>query len=380
MKVKIFVFSIYMLSALLTYAQDQNFYEIQNFKKAWYTYDEAEKRFIPVINKNEIGTKAHTFFVDAKKYKPFFLVVKQHNADGIMLINGTFYAKLQAEKEYILPVKNLLSISNEVAVTVFGSSDIVDKSAFIGSKMKSAMISEVNRKDLLNQKNMEKAPFKNEAIIILNCLLVFVAILSGINSKAFSEYFSLKELMMTKVRDFSFLVNKPLNRVNVGYSFFLSLLVSLWIILFASHKVYLFQNPLRLRLDSPAYLYLLFFGGSTLAIFMLNILKYYFLNFAANLFGISKLAKLHYFKNIQFSIFTFIVLVTLSFCVKSFSKEIQESILHFILILALIAYVLRVVLAYFTILQSSKTQVLYIISYLCIVEIIPLLVISQLVI
>ena len=380
MKSKILIFCISFFSVLLSLAQEQNYYEIKNFSKSWYTFDEDEKSFVPVVNKNESTSKAHTFFVEAKKFKPFYLILKQSKYDGMMLINGTFHTKIEAEKEYIIPVKNLLAKSDEVAITIFGSNDVSDKMAFVGSKIKSAKISEVSRDDLLKQKTKEKAPFKNEAIIILNGLLIFVAVLSGINSKAFSEYFSLKELMITKVRDFSFLVNKPLNRVNIGYSFFLSLLISLFILLFASNKIFLFQNPLRLRYDSPAYLFMLFYIGSAVVIFILHLLKYYFLNFSANLFGISKLAKLHYFKNIQFSIFTFIGLVVLSFCVKSFSNENQAAALNFILLLALFAYILRVILVYFTILQSSKTQVLYIISYLCIVEIIPLLVISQLVI
>jgi hypothetical protein len=108
--------------------------------------------------------------------------------------------------------------------------------------------------------------------------------------------------------------------------------------------------------------------------FVMFIIKYFFLRILGGLFNLSKIIDLHYFKLIQTNIVFFsmaaIILLSLILGKVNVGTAISEL---FVYILAAF-YTMRTVVIFLTINRTMPIQVLYLISYLCIVEILPIVI------
>nr|MCU0325617.1 DUF4271 domain-containing protein [Spirosomataceae bacterium] len=111
----------------------------------------------------------------------------------------------------------------------------------------------------------------------------------------------------------------------------------------------------------------------TLVTFIVLLLKYFFISLVGQLFNLEKVVDIHYFKIIQASIifYTALVGVLLVFFTGYLPKDIDWSVYLFAPMV--IFYLLRFFILYFTINRSVPIQSLYLISYLCIVELLPII-------
>lgn len=109
-------------------------------------------------------------------------------------------------------------------------------------------------------------------------------------------------------------------------------------------------------------------------IFVLMLAKYVALAILTNLYRLDNITNVHYFKVIQASsIFFLVVVVFLSVSAVS-APEVIKNIQNILLIPISIFFLLRLILIYFTINKMTPLKNLYLFSYLCIVEVIPLIV------
>ncbi|KPM47522.1 DUF4271 domain-containing protein [Jiulongibacter sediminis] len=350
---------------------DDAYHIIKSFDKDWLIYNENADRYEPFIDKLQSRTEAHTVFIDLQQYKPFDLLVKSEGTKGYLFVNGQMYSTLKANEWQVIALKNFTG--EEIQVSFLGSGNIQKKHLFIGSKANEGIVSEgIARDNLISMKHRISLPFGNSFVIIITLLFLYATVLSGTNPKAFGEYFSVNDLFVTKIRDTKFLISKPLNRINQAFVVLLSITTGLLFVILAGKGLYLFNNPFGLNTDSGSGKFLFAFVLVSLGSYVLYILKYIFLMVMSQLFGIKKSLNIHYFKNIQFMLITFLVLVMVLYIwyVQIPPGETFDSTLIYYILLG--CYMLRSVLSYFSILKSSGIQSLYLIAYLCVVEILPI--------
>jgi hypothetical protein len=110
-----------------------------------------------------------------------------------------------------------------------------------------------------------------------------------------------------------------------------------------------------------------------LAVFVIFIIKYFFISLVGQLFNLEKVVDLHYFKIIQSSIifYTVLVFILLVLFMAYFPHDFNWQVYLFTPII--VFYLLRFFILYFTVSRSLPIQSLYLISYLCIVELLPII-------
>ena len=111
----------------------------------------------------------------------------------------------------------------------------------------------------------------------------------------------------------------------------------------------------------------------SLAVFVIMVMKYFFIGLVGQLFNLEKIVDLHYFKIVQASslFYSVLVLVLLILFMAYFPNDFNWQVYLFTPIVAF--YLIRIFILYFTIIRSIPKQSLYLISYLCIVEILPVI-------
>lgn len=360
------------ISSAINVGPEDGYYMVKSFEKDWMTYNQEEDRFEPFIDEIQSNLETHTVFIDLEKYQPFTLLAKTDFPDSYLFIDGQLYTRLPAGqwKEIDLSAFD----QKEIQVSFLGSKNIQQKELFIGSRINKQEVSEgITRDNLIAMKYRIPLPFGNSFVIIFTLLFVYTTVLSSTNPKAFGEYFSLNDLFVTKVRATKFLISKPLNRVNQAFVVLLSITTGLLFVILAGKGLYLFNNPFGLYSESGSGQFLMAFVIVSAVAYVLYTLKYIFLLTMAQLFGIKKSVHIHYFKTIQFMLLAFMVLVVLLYIwyTRIPPGETFDPNLIFNILLAF--YLLRSVLSYFSILKSTGIQSLYLIAYLCVVEILPII-------
>jgi hypothetical protein len=111
----------------------------------------------------------------------------------------------------------------------------------------------------------------------------------------------------------------------------------------------------------------------SLAVFVIMVIKYFFIGLVGQLFNLEKIVDLHYFKIVQSSslFYSALVLVLSILFMQYLPNDFNWQVYLFTPIVAF--YFIRIFILYFTIIRSIPKQSLYLISYLCIVEILPVI-------
>jgi hypothetical protein len=111
----------------------------------------------------------------------------------------------------------------------------------------------------------------------------------------------------------------------------------------------------------------------SLAVFVIMVMKYFFIGLVGQLFNLEKIVDLHYFKIVQASslFYSALVLVLSILFMQYLPNDFNWQVYLFTPIVAF--YFIRIFILYFTIIRSIPKQSLYLISYLCIVEILPVI-------
>ncbi len=354
---------------------ENQYHIVKDFHQDWYVYDSENSFFKPELDLSSTSNQAHTAFIDLSKYSSFTLLVQSQKTPGLLLINGEVYQKLKAGEWLTIPISSIAPSKDEISISIYGDYNLANKKVLIGSKINQGQVSSgIDRNGLIAMKSRIPRNFGNSYILILGLIILYTTVLSSSNPKAFGEYFSFSDLFVTKVRDTKFLISKPLNRVNQAFLILLSLTSGLLFVLIAGNGLYLFNNPFSLSSESGTLGYITVFMIVSVISFAFYLGKYILLNIMSQLFGIKKTLNIHYFKNIQFTLLVFLIMV-LGFYAWSVRLKPLESfdpnIVYWIL---LICYLVRSILSYLSILKSTGVQSLYLIAYLCVVEMLPIMI------
>jgi hypothetical protein len=175
-------------------------------------------------------------------------------------------------------------------------------------------------------------------------------------------------------REQSLFANQALSRTNVLFIILLSLIASLIYLLLQSIGISLLSNRWFMQDGETVGILLANFFRLSILFFVMLIVKYFFLSLLGGLFDLNKIIDLHYFKliqtNIVFFSLTVITLLSLILGKANVGDVISEL---FVYVLATF-YTMRTVVIFLTINRTMPIQVLYLISYLCIVEIFPIMI------
>jgi hypothetical protein len=218
------------------------------------------------------------------------------------------------------------------------------------------------------------SPFENFFVVGLLLLACTYAFLYNYQPKSFERFFSPKDLLTISIRDDSFVVNKPFDLGNLLFVINLSFTIGFIFMLIQHGETDLFSASNILREGDTLTTLLSNFFEIALIIFGGLIFKYIALAILSNLYRLDNVTNIHFFKIIQASsIFFLLVLILLTYSSVS-APEILKNSEKYLFFPVSLFFVVRLALIYFTINKMTSLKNLYLFSYLCIVELIPLIV------
>ncbi len=354
-----------------------------DLKEAQMVYNYDIKNFEPYIIGTHDLVPAKSFFIDKNKYSAYQLLIKSENEGTFLFLNGSLNKTLTKGKWEILPVGTLESInkSNEVLITYYNVDPTAKIEVHIGFSNANALalpntqlVNKTTATEAFTMKPRKFVAGKDGLISFIFIVFAFATILSGNYTRAFERFFSVSELLNFVLRDTSFLINKPLSRINMNFVIFLSLLSG-----------YLFFVLYNSEVNNAVFDWLLFKGRTypyqilnflilSVVSFASYILKLMVLNITGRLFNLEKTVEIHFFRIIQYNIVVFSIIAIFIFVMKLLYLPFEINFASMAVTLSVFIYFGRFINLSFTINRTAHVSTLYLISYLCLVEILPVVI------
>lgn len=358
-----------------TVGPNEQYFLVHDYHDDWQVYNDRMKAYIPYILEQHLGYPSHTVFCDIQSNRGYNILVYAQKDDNFLFINGSLRQKIPVGKWIVLNVDSLYRAYEQpvIYITLYGSNDIEDKKLMLGYKRSLNQKPIVLAESGITAKPRTPAPYRNYIVLVSMFILVFFSYLSNSYVRAFQRYFNLKDLFNTFARDQSSLINNPLNRMNVMFIILLSLIISLFYMLLQSKDINIFGGRTILQEGDTLGILLSNYFRMTLAVFVLMVIKYFFIGVVGQLFNLEKIVDLHYFKIVQASslFYSALVLLLSILFMQYLPNDFNWQAYLFTPIVAF--YLIRVFILYSTIIRGIPKQNLYLISYLCIVEILPVI-------
>lgn len=353
----------------------QQFYPVHDFRNDWLVYDPAFKTYVPYIDEQHASLPAVSLFLDLESNRNYELLVST-GRDGYLFLDAALRRKLPAGTWQVLRIDSLYRVYRkpEVFLTLYGSPGVNDKQVFIGHRKSLTQKPVVLTETGLSMLPRRKTVFTDFFTLSLVFIAATYAFLFNFFQRAFQRLFSIQDLFSISVREESFLVNKPLSRVNLLFMAGLSFVMAFLYLFFQSKNIDIFSSrTLLLEGQTLTDLVLSFLKLSALSMVAL-LGKYLLISMVGALYRIEEITNLHFFKVLQASsIFYVLVGAVVTVAALNLPPN-QPWVISWILIPFIAFYLGRLALLYLVILNRASIKNLYLFSYLCIVELIPLII------
>lgn len=356
---------------------NDSYYLVQDFKTDWQVYDERYKSYVPFIRERHQNYRSVSVLFNLEENRGYNLLYYSQS-DSYLFIDASLQKKLDANTWMVLRVDSLLNSykKSEILLTFFGNNPGIDnKTLLVGNR-----ISVIQKKALLNEKQLTAqtrpiSPYRDFFITVGLFLLVINAFLFNFHLKAFERYYNLRDVITFSKRiDLNAPINRPFEISNVLFILHLSLLLAYLYLFVASKEVSIFSVSNILEETETFIGFLLTYLQITFIILCCLLAKYLTLVLLGSLYRLEKITNIHFFKIIQASHLFFLGLTIIFLPLYFTTPSLPQSIVQMVTITVISFFIVRLGILYFTINKLVSLKNLYLFSYLCIVELIPLIV------
>lgn len=355
---------------------DNSFYIVHDYQEDWQVFDERYKAYVPYVREQHKDYNSFSLFFDIENYKGYKILYRSEK-ENYLFIDASLQKQLPISTLLVLDIDSLQNVfgKTKLFLTIYGTNtNVEDLSVQIGNKISKAQKAIEMNESLLTILPRDISPFQNFFVLGLLVLVCFYAFLYNFQPKSFERFFSPRDLLTISKRDDSFVVNKPFDLGNILFVVSLSLTLGFIFMLITNEKTDLFSASNILREGETLGALMLNFLGISIIIFALLMVKYFALRVLSNLYRLDNITNIHFFKIIQASsLFFLVVLIVLTFSSVS-SPAIVKNAEKYLSIPISLFFIARLALLYFMINKMTSLKNLYLFSYLCIVELIPLIV------
>lgn len=355
---------------------DKQYFLVKDLTHHWLVYDRYEKEYVPYVAEQHSNQLSINTFIDLESNLHYDLLVYVEK-NNYLFLNGSLQENLKAGSWRVMKIDSLYKVFRrpQLIITLYGTAGQAGKVVLIGHR-KAAIekLIVVEEESFLNLKPREQASISNFFILGMLILFTFAAFLFNTAPRAFYRIYSVSDLFQMDFRDDSYLINKPFGRTNLLFVVLLSLELA-YLYLFTQDKEYnLFSSKELLAMGRTFFDTWLNYLKITFICFLAFIGKYFGLYILGTLYRLEGIANVHYFKVLQSSLLFFTTML-LVLSVSSFYIIDWSAFIRSLLIIPVIGfYLFRTFLIFFTISNVTTVKNLYLISYLCIVELIPIII------
>ncbi len=348
---------------------------IYDLKHDWLEYDQDLKVYTPYIKENNTNKLIYSLRINLNDYPGCYLLLKSQNNDDYLFFGSKMKQVLPKDEWVKFSIKELSKITESTTfiLSIYGDKNPENHAIFFGfpfSKASEKLKTKAN--NYLNFSPRSYSSIQSSLVIFFLFGLVMMSFLANNYTKAYKKFYNINDLTSFKIKETSFLVNKPLDRPNMMIVILLSMFSSFVYTLCQSRGFDILSNNFVFQNGNSFGILTSNFFKLSIIVFVLYITKYFFLKTTASLFNIERIVDIHYFKLIQTSLLFFTIFLSLLLISYNTYSENISNFKNLFTSILLIFYLIRLLIIYFTINQTGNIKTLYLISYLCIVEILPL--------
>ena len=333
---------------------------IYNFAQNWLRYDKYYESYLPLKSSELKNCKSIHQIIQVEKYKNYNLSFPATKGLVLFVNNKLVYKKISGEEEEIrIPVNSLQTDENGEAILTFYNEDekLPIYTAAITNDVIISKEAHQENKNLILFRNMNNE-FSDDFVLFLTIVALFI-LFKQIYPKEYLRYYSFRVQ-----ENIDHLLPSSFSIPSLWMALINGLTISFLIYILKMNEVIF--NPSPSLLNGTLYIllfYLIFYVG-----------RYFYLTGIAWLFNYSKLV------TAQFAEYTrWLEIVSLTAAVLLFGIEasgiiklsIKPITLYYSLIIVLILCVIKVIFLFFRLVTHRN---LYLFSYICAAEILPLII------
>jgi len=355
----------------------EQFFPIYNYQNDWLVYNSQYKNYVPFSQEVNEGSRYVSVYIDLIKNRRYKLLLRT-DSENYLFLEGALQNKIISDQWINLDVDSLYKIyrKDELLLTIYGSPGIEDKNLLLCNERKrnEAGLIENATSNLINIKPISFSPFGNFAVLALLLILILNAWVFNANPLSFIRLINPVELVNNDPRDQLSKINKPYSSGTIFFVIIVSMLTSFILLFLSSNKINIFSVNIILSEKTNTLQLLGDFFILTSIFFLIFYCKYIFMVMVGNMLNLDKLVDVLFIKIVQSS-YLFYVTVFLLVFMLSFSNPVWlNSVRTFILFPFLFFYSARFLILYGVTKPPGSFINLYLFSYLCVIEIIPLII------
>lgn len=355
---------------------NNSYYLVHNFQDDWQVFDRRYQNYVPYIRERHQSYSSFSLFLNLEDYRSYKLLYFAKN-DNFLFINASLQKKLPNNTWVIMNLDSLHQIyqTNNLFLTFYGAiSGVEDKTIFIGNQISNTQKPIQLTEAELSVKPRPQSSFGDFSVLVGIILLGSFVFLYNFHAKAFEHFYNVRDLLTIGKRIDTSLQNRLFDISNLFFVLNISLLIGYLYLFLVSKNVAIWGS--RTLLEESETLGTWFWNYLRVSLFVLLLFfaKYLALFLLGTLYRLEKITNIHFFKIVQASgIFFLSLLIAVSILFYT-SPSLSAAMANMVIITVVIFFIARLVLLYFTINKLASLKNLYLFSYLCIVELIPLIV------
>lgn len=351
------------------------YFLVRDLKHDWLTYSQKYKNYVPYsrgINETDMSA---SLLVDLLQNRRYVLLVST-SRQNYLFIEGALQRKLTPDAWLTLDIDSLRRVyrKGEILLTLYGAPGIEDKTVLIGHfrRMQNASVERKQNLPIINIKPLRTTPFENFSIVLLLFLLILTLFAYTSSPSPFRRFVRPNDFFNRSNRNDFYNFTKPYTPFVVIVALFISASMA-YLMLFLTHfDLELFTGFLS-EGDTLASL-LLDQLKLTIACLAVLFLKYLLMNLVGSVLNLGRTVNTHYIKALQISYLFYAFNVVAFFALLLPNPQWLELARPFLIYGFVFYYSVRVLMLYLFSDNSGRVINLYLFSYLCVVEIVPIII------
>jgi hypothetical protein len=371
---------IYIFTSFITFAQlPKGKVLAENLEDQWQVLNEKTNILLPYIY--DINSQTHsiiqTINVNEKHNYLLFLTVEN---ESYLFWEGKYVKKIK-QGSHTLNINKLIK-NKEKPVNIFSlysdmPFDKLPECYLVYNNYLPKITQNKNLQSFI-LKTKTFYHFDNFLVLLGVFLLVAITFVFNFQDKILQRYLSISDLFSFKKRIESTFTQSPFYLSNILAITILGLVLSLKFNLADFYLGGYLPKYLKVA-DNSLWAHTVQFFYVSVFIILSILLKYIYIQIVTNLFKLEKIANIHFFKNLQALSIVSVILLTIVFLFYKIPelKFLLNNQYYTSILLGF--FILRVVILFFVLNRVIIANNLYLFSYLCIVEIVPILLVARLV-
>lgn len=354
-----------------------DFFPIYDYQNDWLVYNSQYKNYVPYSQGVNESVRSVSLSIDLLKNRRYFLLIKTE-AEGYLFLNGALQQRLPSEEWLKLNIDSLFRSfkSEELLLTVYGSSGISGKKVLLcNQKQKNAAgIVHHSASTLINIKPIPFSQFGNFAVMAMLIILILNAWIFNLNPLSFVRLINPLEYFNNNPREQLSKINKPYSNSIIFFVLIDAMLMAFLLLFFSTNDLNLFSVITILTEQTNTFQYFLDFLLLSGIFFVLIYGKFILMSVVGNMLNLDKLVDTLFLKIIQSAYFFYAALFLIVFMLGFNHTSWFIPLKPYILFPFLFFYIGRFISLYVVTKPSTSFINLYLFSYLCVIEIIPLII------